>query len=135
MSLTASEKQRITDLWAENGHVYVTSQGYIHIHFYVSGKMDADFLVRKLRGRPRPHLKVTCVLITKRASLRHAIGVLLEAGLSDVQKQELSRVLAYAESKSKTERYGIARELRGRLFNEDTERMLTKEASQPFLTL
>lgn len=117
--MSPDEKKHLTECYRDGGHIYVTNQGYIHMHVYVSDKQLADLVYRKLKGRKRPHLKIHVITVTLRKELASACKILIDLNseglpLKDGQKHELSQALSYAKSTSKAERYSIAQALRGK---------------------
>lgn len=124
--MSTEDKTRLASIYTSNGHIYVTNQGYVHLHFYLKQEDEIDFIVRKLKANKEKHRQVYDVKITKRLPLAKACIILQDVPLSSEQMQELSLVHNYATSKNRTERYGIARKLRGKGFTQEVEDRLAE---------
>lgn len=116
IKLSDNDVSRLTDLLSKT-HIYTTNKGYVHFHIYVSEVSQADFISRKLKATVQPHLKIIWCRVSKRSLLRDiCITYLMKLPLNDEQKQKFALALNYATAKTKAERLGFARHLRGRPF-------------------
>jgi hypothetical protein len=103
------------DVYQECGHLYVSKQGYVHMHWYVSDTTVADYVARRLPAYVRKHRQILVVTITKRAHLATACRQLSKYALGEPHKQELALALRYAVEKDKAKRLGLAAELKALL--------------------
>jgi hypothetical protein len=109
---TAEQIKALADLYLEVGHIYVTGQGYVHMHFYVSEKIVADYVARRLSARVRAHLKVYDVVVSKRKTLASACRQLLKYPFPEPQKSVLVKALEYSIEVNRVRRHDMAVQLR-----------------------
>jgi hypothetical protein len=114
-------------IYEERGHLFVTYQGYVHMHFYVSEDVVADYIARRLPANVRPHKKIYDVSIAKRVDLKRACLVLLKYPLADTRKQELRLALGYSRETDRAKRRGLAYQLKVLLHAEKLEPVIIVE--------
>lgn len=100
-------------LYEEHGHVYVTTQGYVHMHFYVSDETVALYIGNRLSGRVVQHKQIYDVVVSDRVALGKACQRLLEYSLMPEERRRvLLRARGYAKCKDARERHSLASSLR-----------------------
>lgn len=103
------------NLFNGGGHVYATSQGYIHIHYYSSIKEHANYVANLLLSKPIQHQSVYKVVVARRRELQFAAERLLfETDLNELHRARLTIALRYARNKFTAERRVLAELLRSK---------------------
>src|SRR5258706_3386423 len=93
VGVSARARTTLAQIYEVCGHVYVTNQNYVHMHFYTGDKQVVDYLVNQLSVRVVPHNGISDVVISHRKHLLNAVKIIASAGVAVQRKRELTLTL------------------------------------------